>query len=111
MIKIKDLNNICKNRLVAKDFPAQVVCRLLGNEKDPCKFNSICEKTQKKGMWYFYTIIFSTISFVFLLLFWLLRLTRMSKLAYPVAMFFIVPFEWLATCFAATWQFIRKLPF
>ena len=110
MVLIKDLNKKCANRRVALNFPSQVICRLLGNKLEPCKLNKLCEATEKKGIWYFYTAILLFALLVYLVLFWLLRLTKLSKICYPLVMLFIVPLEWLATCFAATIDFIRKLP-
>ena len=111
MVLIKDLNKICSERKVAKDFPAQVICRLLGNKNAPCKLNKLCLQTESKGIWYLYATALLFVTLVFLTVFWLLRLTRLSKLAYPLALFVLIPLEWLSTCFAASIQFIRKLPF
>ena len=111
MVLINELNKICSERKVAKDFPAQIICRLMGNKNSPCQLNKLCEQAEAKGIWYFYTAVLVFILLLYLVLFWLLRLTKLSKLCYPIAMILIVPLEWLATCFAATIQFIRKLPF
>lgn len=111
MILIKDLNKTCANRKVAKDFPAQIVCRLLGNKVAPCKLNKICEPCETKGLWYFYSAVLIFVVLSYLAIFWLLRLSKLSKVFYPLAMLFIIPFEWLATAGAAAIQFIRKLPF
>lgn len=110
MVLLKELNNICLNRKVAKDFPSQIICRLFGNNSAPCKLNKLCETAETKGIWYFYTAILIFVILFYLILFWLLRLTKLSKICYPLAMLFIIPLEWLATCGAATIQFIRKLP-
>ena len=111
MVLIRELNNICSKRKVAKDFPSQIICRLLGNNSSPCKLNKLCEQAEAKGIWYFYTAILLFVLLFYLVMFWLLRLTKLSKLCYPLAMILIVPLEWLATCGAATIQFLRKLPF
>ena len=111
MVLLKELNKICSNRKVAKEFPAQIICRLLGNNTDVCKLNKLCEKAETNGIWYFYTPILVSLLILYIALFWFLRLTKLSKFFYPLAMFLIIPLEWLATCFGATYQFIRKLPF
>lgn len=111
MVLINELNDVCKNRKVSKEFPAQIICRLLGNKVEPCKLNKLCETAEKKGIWYFYTPILLFLLVLYTLLFWIMRLTKLSKLFYPLAMMFLIPLEWLAICFAATYQFIRKLPF
>ena len=111
MVLMKELNKICSERKVAKDFPSQIICRLLGSKNSPCQLNKLCEQAEIKGIWYFYTAVLLFVLLVYLVLFWLLRLTKLSKLCYPLAMILIIPLEWLATCFAATIQFLRKLPF
>lgn len=111
MVLLKELNKICANRNVSKNFPAQIVCRLFGNKNTTCKLDKLCETAEKKGIWYFYTPIIIFLLIVYIILFWLLRLTKLSKIFYPLSVVLLIPLEWLAICFAATYRFIRKLPF
>lgn len=111
MVLLKDLNNICNKRKAAKGFPSQVICRLLGNSSEPCKLNKICEQSETKGLWYLYTVILLFALLIYLVVFWLLKITKLSKLTYPLTMALIVPLEWLATSFGATIKFLRNFPF
>lgn len=111
MVKISELNKICANRLTSKEFPAQIICRLFGNKFEPCKIDRICATSEEKGLWYLYLTILLFLLLSYLVFFWLLKVTRISKILYPVVMLLIIPLGWLATCGAACIQFIRKLPF
>lgn len=111
MVLLKKLNQICANRHVSRAIPAHVACRVLGNEEKPCVLDPICKPCDKTGVWLFYSIISTAAAIVFVVLFWLLRLTRLHK---PLGFLFnllIKPFSWLFLSFAHLRKFYRQLPF
>lgn len=111
MVPLRNLNQTCSSRSVANAIPAQIACRLLGNTKKPCQLDNLCKATEKVGVWSFYAAIASVVSLAFILIFWVLRITRASKLLHIVSRVLMPPFKWLSYSYAALYNFYKNLPF
>jgi hypothetical protein len=111
MVLLKHLNSICSKRPVAKAIPAQIACRILGNKIKPCQLDAICKPCEKTGVWLFYTIFLLAFSLIFLVIFWILRITRIQKLLGWGFRLISPPIKWLCTTVAGLHQFYRNLPF
>ncbi|NCB39404.1 MAG: hypothetical protein EOM80_11610 [Erysipelotrichia bacterium] len=111
MVALKNLNKVCKTRPVARAVPAQIVCRLLGNTLKPCQLDLICKPCGKNGAWIFYSSIVVGLAIAFFAIFWVLKITRLSKLLDLAARMILPPLKWLSLCFAAAVNFYRNLPF
>jgi len=111
MVLLKKLNKICSLRPVSRAIPAQIACRLLGNDKSPCPLDPICKPCEKSGVWLFYATIAGALSLVFLVIFWVLRITRLQKLLNWLFRLVSPPFKWLCYSFAGLYNFYRNLPF
>jgi hypothetical protein len=111
MVKLKNLNSQCARRKVAHAFPAQIACRILGNESVPCKLDPICKPCESKTVLYFYAIFAAAISSFFFLVFWILRLTRLSRPLGWLTRIFAKPLVWLCKIGARLYNFYKNLPF
>lgn len=111
MVQLRKLNNVCAARPVARAIPAQIVCRILGSSIKPCQLDQLCKPCEKTGVWLFYSAFLVVFSLAFLVVFWVLRVTRLSKLLWIFSALLIPPCKWLATSFAAMVNFYRNLPF
>jgi hypothetical protein len=111
MVPLSKLNKLCSKRYVAKAIPAQIACRLLGNEKLPCQLDNLCKACEKSGVWLFYAAFIAVFSAIFFIIFWLLRLTRISKILNLLSKIIVPPFKWLSYCFAGIYNFYKNLPF
>lgn len=111
MILLKYLNKNCRNRVVANSAPSQIACRFLGNKNNPCALDCICKDCEEKGIAYFYTVILSAILTIYILLFWLGRLTRLSEPISWLFGFLAKPIKSLIYLLASTVKFFKELPF
>lgn len=111
MILLKYLNKTCKNRVVANNAPSQIACRFLGNKTNPCTLDCICKHCEEKGIAFFYGAILSAVLAVYITLFWLGRLTRLSKPVSWLFAFFAKPIKSLLYLLASIVKFIKGLPF
>ncbi len=111
MVPLKNLNRDCAARPVSRAIPAHIACRLLGNTLKPCQLDSICRPCEKTGVWLFYSAFLVAFCAAFFVIFWALRVTRLSKLLGFIGRILLPPFKWLANCFAAMVHFYRNLPF
>ena len=110
MIVLDELNRFCASRVVANDRPAQVLCRLLGNRVKPCSADPLCRVCDRKGVWVLYSALSGAILLVFFVMFWLLRVTRLSRVLGAVGYIFIPPLRWAFTCLAEMKRFYNGLP-
>jgi hypothetical protein len=94
MIPLSRLNKICLTRLVSRTVPAQVACRLLGNDRGPCVIDKICAPCDKHGAWFLYGVLLTGLLVAFLGLFWVLRLTRLSRVLGLILRIFSPPLRW-----------------
>ena len=111
MVPLRNLNQTCSNRPVSRAIPAQIACRLLGNTLSPCQLDAICRPCEKTGVWLFYSAFIVGAALLFLALFWVLRITRLSRVLGWLTSFLIPPLKWAGNCFAAIVNFYRNLPF
>jgi hypothetical protein len=111
MVPLRELNQICSKRPVAHAIPAQIACRLLGNRLTPCQLDKICRPCEKTGVWLFYSAFLIGFILLFLTLFWVLRVTRLSRVLGWFSSLLLPPAKWVANCFAAAVNFYRNLPF
>ncbi|HNX76508.1 MAG TPA: hypothetical protein PLM07_10560 [Candidatus Rifleibacterium sp.] len=111
MVLLKNLNQECAVRPVSRAIPAHIACRLLGNSIKPCHLDTLCRPCSKSGVWLFYSGLLLAGCSLFFVVFWFLRVTRLSRLLGPLAALLLPPLNWLAQCFAAAYNFYRKLPF
>ncbi len=111
MVLLKNLNSECAGRPVARAIPAHLACRLLGNSLKPCQLDALCRPCGKTGVWLFYSVLLAAVCLTFFVIFWFLRITRLSKLLNLIAGMFFPPLKWLANLFSAALHFYRNLPF
>lgn len=111
MVLLKNLNKECVTRAVSRAIPAHIACRLLGNSQKPCALDPVCKPCNKTGVWLFYSSFLTAICLSFLLLFWVLRITKLSLILNLFAAIIIPPCKWLSNCLAAIVNFYRNLPF
>lgn len=97
MVRIDHLNRECAARPVARAVPAQVACRVLGNETGPCNLDHVCRPAGKYGVWFFYTTIAGATAGVFIVIWWLLRVTRLSRLLGFITGLLWPPLQWLGS--------------
>lgn len=111
MVLLDYLNSICSKRTVAQSRPSQILCRLLGNTYKVCVLDPICLPVEKKGICFFYSVLGIAAVFVFVSIFWLLRVTRLSKLLNLVSRVVLPPFKWLVSLGIHLKNFYDGLPF
>lgn len=111
MVPLRHLNQTCSKRPVARAIPAQIACRLLGNKLSPCQLDAICRPCEKTGVWLFYSAFVVGAALLFLALFWILRITRLSWVLSWFSALLMPPLKWIGNCFAAAVNFYRNLPF
>lgn len=104
MVKLRDLNRICAERPVSRAVPAQVTCRLLGNNTKPCPLDALCKPAGKRGVWFFYSML-SAVAFAGLLCgFWVLRVTRVGWLISLVSRLLLPPLHWALSAVIAIYR-------
>ncbi|HEY9069095.1 MAG TPA: hypothetical protein VIV61_02505 [Candidatus Ozemobacteraceae bacterium] len=101
MVRLDRLNRECSGRPVSHAAPAQVACRVLGNEAFPCRLDPVCRPAGAHGVWFFYTAIAGSAAAAFVVLWWMLRLTRLSRLLDLVTGLIWPPLKWAA---ASLWR-------
>lgn len=111
MVLLKKLNKECASRPVSRAIPAHIACRLLGNTLKPCQLDAICRPCGNVGVWLFYSTFLVAFGVIFFIVFWLLRITRLSKLLNMLAGLALPPIKWLGNMFAGMVKFYRNLPF
>lgn len=94
MVPLRDLNRTCAERPASQRFPAQILCRILGNSIKPCFLDRLCRPCEKHGLWVLYTSLTAIGMAVFCLLFWTLRLTRISKVLALLWKIVFTPILW-----------------
>ncbi len=109
MVKLFALNSVCLKRLVARSIPSQVACRLLGNTNSPCLLDRICSKSDSKGLSFFYGVLGGILLGTLVLGFWLLRITRLSKLLGLFGRVILPPLAWVITTVVAGKRFLDSL--
>ncbi len=97
MIRLDHLNRECAARPVSHAVPAQVACRVLGNGAKPCKLDHVCRPVANHGVWFFYTTLAGASAAVFIIVWWVLRLTRLSRLLGLVTGLLWPPLLWIAS--------------
>ena len=110
MVRLDKLNRICAKRLVARTIPSHIACRLLGNEERPCVLDKICLPVEKKGLWYFYSILLLACLSTFLAAFWVLRITRVGRLLSFFLRLLIPPIRWVCRVIMGIKAFFDGLP-
>ncbi|MBI3039995.1 hypothetical protein HYY75_13255 [bacterium] len=95
MEKISLLNEICLGRKTSKAVPAQILCRLLGNNKTPCPIDSFCSFSDRHGLGILYGSIAGIGTLSFVLFFWIFFVTRLSKIVGILWKVFSPPLKWL----------------
>lgn len=110
MIKLSFLNKECRNRTVASTAPSHIFCRILGNAEKPCPLNKICKPADEKGIAYFYCVLASIIIGIYIVLFWLLKITRLNKPIMWLLSFVLKPLKSLAYALAYLLKFYKGLP-
>ncbi len=94
MVPLRELNRTCAVRPAARRFPAQILCRLLGNRVEPCPLDPACRPCEKHGLWVLYASLGAGSAAAFCLLFWVLRLTRLSRLLGLLGAILLPPLRW-----------------
>lgn len=94
MVPLKRLNSICAARPVARTIPSQVACRLLGNTEKPCVLDPVCKPVEARGLWVFYGSLALGATGGFCVLFWILRVTRASRLLGLLLRVALPPVQW-----------------
>lgn len=79
MVRIDRLNADCSKRAASRAVPAQIACRILGSDTKPCPLDPVCRPADRHGMALFYGAFAGVFLFGFLGIFWLLRITRVSR--------------------------------
>lgn len=80
MVRIDRLNAECSKRVVSRAIPAQIACRLLGNEEAPCPLDPVCRPADRHGIGLLYGAVAGGLFLLFLMGFWVLRITRFSRI-------------------------------
>ncbi len=101
MVRLDHLNRECAARPVSQAVPAQVACRVLGSETGPCRLDPVCRPAGKHGVWLFYTSLAGAAAGAFIFAWWLLRVTRLSRLLGFFVGLLWPPFQWV---FSALWR-------
>jgi hypothetical protein len=109
MVRLDHINEICARRRLANSRPAQVFCRLLGNDRQPCPADRFCQEVEKRGLRFFYLCLVSGLFFGLTALFWVLRITRLSRLFAFVLGLFIPPLKWVVQTIKAMKDFFDSL--
>ena len=94
MVPLRDLNRTCAARPAARRFPAQVLCRLLGNTARPCRLDPVCKPSEKHGLWVLYGSLGAAAAAGLCLVFWVLRITRASRLLGLGLRVVLPPVQW-----------------
>ncbi len=94
MVRMDKLNEICNLRRISKAVPAQVTCRILGNDEKPCVIDKLCQLTDKNGIWFYYGALLGIGSSALFLIFWFLRITRLSKVLSVIFSLMWPPVKW-----------------
>ncbi|NLM17575.1 MAG: hypothetical protein GX221_07650 [Candidatus Riflebacteria bacterium] len=111
MIKLYDLNDECIKRKAASERPAQLFCRLFGNSEKPCFLNKLCKpaETSSLGINAFYLNLTGASFILFVLLYWLIKLLRLSTLLEKLLKILLPPVTFLINMTAASLSYLQKL--
>ena len=104
MVKLRDLNRICRERVIAAHVPAQVTCRLLGNSQVPCPIDKLCQETDKRGILLYLSLLFATSLLAFGTVFWALRITYVGRVLGFLGNILLPPLKWLGQAFGLLYQ-------
>lgn len=102
MVRLDHLNRECASRPVSHAVPAQVACRVLGNDARPCKLDPVCKPAGKHGIWLFYASLTGAAAGAFIVVWWLLRVTRLSRVLGFFTGLLWPPLKWLCS---SLWRF------
>ncbi len=80
MVPLYRLAAACKTRRAATVFPAQIVCRVLGNTEKPCPADPVCRPAETHGLTLFYAALGAGAFGIGLCCYWLLRFTGIAWL-------------------------------
>ena len=95
MVLLKELNAQCSVRPVARTVPGQIACRIFGNAEKPCILDPVCRPCEKHGLKFFYGSLGLAGGAVFLLLFWIFRISRAYKLFGLLFGLLLPPVRWV----------------
>lgn len=109
MVLLRNLNGKCFPRKVATSAPAQIACRLFGNEKEPCFLDRLCIETEKRRISLFYGATTGALVFGFFSGFWFLRITRFSKVLGFLGGLFFPPLCWALSLILAGKRLLDSL--
>ena len=104
MVKLRDLNRECSARPVSRAVPAQVACRLLGNNTKPCPLDALCKPAGKHGVWFFYSVLASVACTALLISFWVLHITRLGWVLSLIGRVLLPPLRWAVSAVIAVYN-------
>ncbi len=104
MVKLRDLNRTCAERPVSRAIPAQVACRLLGNNTKPCPLDALCKPANKHGVWFFYSMLGAIACAGLMTAFWVLHITRIGWLLTLLGRIILPPVRWVVSAVIAIYQ-------
>lgn len=111
MVPLRELNSTCAARPAARRFPAQILCRLLGNRARPCLLDPACRPSAQHGLWVLYACLAAGGTAAFCLVYWVLRLTRLSRLLGLLGRLVLPPVRWGVEAIVTTKRWYDSLFF